>query len=111
MQFRGPDGRHEEWSETVVPLSSAGDGTAPRRYLNVWTTPGNRYRSEPAEMLLALTPREREVARLYAAGLNATEVGEALGISVHTARDHRDNIYEKLGIHSRAELGRLLPPR
>ena len=38
------------------------------------------------------------------------EVADSLGISVYTAGDHRDRIYYKLGIHSRAELGRLFTP-
>jgi DNA-binding CsgD family transcriptional regulator len=110
VHFRSHNGTTEELAETVIPLAGNEDGR-PALFLNLWSKPGRSvYAPEPARMLLALTPREREVARLYATGLSAPEIASVIGISVHTARDYRDNIYSKLGIHSRAELGRLMLP-
>ena len=51
-----------------------------------------------------LTPREREVLRLVAQGNTTREVAEILHISPHTIRTHRDNVMEKLELHSTAEL-------
>ena len=43
-----------------------------------------------------LTPREREVLQLVAAGKTTKEVAEILGISVKTAESHRTHIMQKL---------------
>lgn len=51
----------------------------------------------------ALTPRERSVLALMDRGLTAKAVAEHLGISWDTARDHIQNVIEKLGVHSKPE--------
>jgi len=51
----------------------------------------------------ALTPRELEVLRLLADGLESNEIAERLIIAVDTARKHIKNIYSKLDVHSRWE--------
>ena len=48
-----------------------------------------------------LSPREREVLCLLAAGKTDREIAEALFISRPTASDHARNIYAKLGVNSR----------
>lgn len=58
-----------------------------------------------------LTPREVAVARLIASGHSNKEVGEALGISPHTARRHTERVYRKLGVSNRARLAHLLSSR
>lgn len=50
-----------------------------------------------------LTPREREILRLLAEGRNTKQVAAVLHISHVTARNHIQHIFEKLGVHSRAE--------
>jgi DNA-binding NarL/FixJ family response regulator len=50
-----------------------------------------------------LTPREEQVLRLAAVGLTHKEIAGRLGIRAKTARNHLCNLYEKLGIHGRAE--------
>ena len=52
-----------------------------------------------------LTPAEREVAALAAAGLSTREVAARLFVSPKTVETHLSHIYRKLGISSRAELG------
>ena len=44
-----------------------------------------------------LTPREREILGLLAAGARPAEVGRRLGISTHTVRRHIANLSSKLG--------------
>jgi len=56
----------------------------------------------------ALTPREREVAALIAAGLTNAALAKRLYISPRTAAVHVSNILRKLGVSSRAEVGALL---
>lgn len=58
---------------------------------------------------LGLTDREAEVVRLLAAGRANAEIALDLGISTRTVQRHLENVYDKLGVRSRAGvLGRLL---
>jgi PAS domain S-box-containing protein len=50
-----------------------------------------------------LTPREVEVLGMLAAGHPTPEIAERLHISTLTARNHIQNILEKLEVHSKAE--------
>ena len=51
-----------------------------------------------------LTMREREILKLVAAGNKTSEIAEALFISPHTVRRHRENIMEKLHTKTLAAL-------
>ena len=55
-----------------------------------------------------LTDRQIEVARLLAQGLSNAEIGDALGITVLTARNHTDQVMLKLGASTRARVGAIL---
>jgi len=57
---------------------------------------------------LALTPSERRVAELAASGMTNKDVAAALFISPKTVEANLGRIYRKLGINSRAELGRII---
>ena len=50
-----------------------------------------------------LTPREQEVLRLLATGLDTRLLAREAGMSVHTARDHVKNILAKLDAHTQLE--------
>jgi LuxR family maltose regulon positive regulatory protein len=50
-----------------------------------------------------LSPREREVLRLLAAGLTNREIAESLSISPETVKKHTAGIYGKLGASNRTE--------
>ena len=67
-----------------------------------------RFRPDPApanndEEKISLTQREREVLELVAKGLSYSEIGETLGMSVHTVTSHIKHIYRKLSVNSRGE--------
>ena len=51
-----------------------------------------------------LTTREREVLQLLAEGRNNKEVASILNLSLYTVETHRSNIFQKLNLHSGAEL-------
>ena len=55
-----------------------------------------------------LTPTQREVAGLVAAGRTNREVAQALFMSPHTVEAHLTTIYRVLGIRSRTDLARVL---
>ena len=69
----------------------------------------NAASANTAQSALArLTAREREVALLMAEGKASKVIARELGISDKTVQVHRHNTMEKLGLHSAAEVARLL---
>ena len=60
---------------------------------------------EPARpaVFAALSARERQVLALMADGLSNTEIAERLQISENTVRNHASNVFDKLGVWSRAQ--------
>ncbi len=58
-------------------------------------------------LFASLTAREKEVLGLLAAGSTARESSAQLGISPRTVEFHRENLKEKLGVRSIAELTRI----
>jgi len=61
--------------------------------------------------LTALTKRRRQVAALACYGLSNRQIAEKLGVTEGTVKIHLHAIYEKLDIHSRAELTTALAGR
>lgn len=57
---------------------------------------------------LELTPSQRRVAELAASGMTNRDVAAKLFVSAKTVEANLTQVYRKLGIHSRAELGRLM---
>lgn len=55
-----------------------------------------------------LTPREREIARLVAAGSSNREVAERLFVSPKTVESHLSHVFTKLDVRNRVELAALL---
>ncbi|WP_214319176.1 LuxR C-terminal-related transcriptional regulator [Nonomuraea sediminis] len=55
-----------------------------------------------------LTPRQREIVQLAAAGLTNRQIADRLTVSTRTAANHLQAVYDKLGVNDRTEVGRLL---
>jgi DNA-binding NarL/FixJ family response regulator len=68
------------------------------------TTP-ERHPARPE--ISHLTPREREVLKLIARGLDDRSIAEHLHLSRHTVRTHVGSILRKLEVHTRADAARL----
>jgi RNA polymerase sigma factor (sigma-70 family) len=60
--------------------------------------------AEAASRLARLTPRERQVMELAAAGRHNREIGEALGISPRTVEVYKARLMEKLQARNLSEL-------
>ncbi len=48
-----------------------------------------------------LTPRQREVLSLIAAGMTAKQIARRLGVEYGTVRQHERDIFLRLGVHNR----------
>jgi DNA-binding CsgD family transcriptional regulator len=88
--------------------ASAGAATA---RAGLWLTDCEGAR--PPTMLatpdaIDLTPREREIALLAAAGSSSREIADRLVVSVRTVDNHLQNAYRKLGVTRRQDLPRVL---
>ena len=57
-----------------------------------------------------LTRKEEEVARLVLKGLTSAEIGEMMGNSEKTIKQHLTQVYAKLGVTGRAEFFHLVFP-
>jgi len=68
---------------------------------------GQAYTAGPA----SLTPQQREIARLAAAGLTNKQIGEQLFLSPRTIATHLYQLFPKLGVTSRAALRDALAAR
>jgi DNA-binding CsgD family transcriptional regulator len=49
-----------------------------------------------------LTPRQRQILELVAAGLSDKEIGARLGLSRRTVSAHLDRLFHEHGVHKRA---------
>lgn len=66
---------------------------------------GGRRRREAAELISALTDRERDVAAGVARGDTNQEIGAALHISAGTVKTHLEQVFAKLGARNRVQVG------
>ena len=55
------------------------------------------------KMVAEFTPRELDVLRLLAEGLDTTTIADRLGIASHTVEWHVRHLIEKLGVHSKLQ--------
>lgn len=94
-------------SDTAAHVTEAVLGAA--REETGWLSPSVARRlmniRKQASMLEAcqLTTRERETLEALTQGLSNEQIAESLHLSVGTVKNHLTNIYDKLGVASRAE--------
>ena len=68
----------------------------------------NAAQSAPDDPLAQLSPAEFRVAELVAQGLTNREIGELLHIARRTVETHIVHAFQKLGVHNRTQLARLV---
>jgi DNA-binding CsgD family transcriptional regulator len=91
----------------VLPLGRRSFRPSASAVAAVFVSPPSSELNLPLEamrVLYDLRPAEVRVLELIAAGANGNGVAEALGISRNTAKTHTLRLFDKLGVHSRAEL-------
>lgn len=59
-------------------------------------------------MVSMLSPSEMTVVQCFARGMTHSAIAGRIGVSPHTIRNQLANAYKKLGVHSKAELIRLI---
>ena len=106
--------RRRQRAEAREPLRRAfaialGCGAAPvaERARAELAAAGGRPRVERSGVA-ALTPSERRIAAMAAAGMNNPEIAQALVVTLRTVETHLTHTYRKLDIGSRRELARAL---
>jgi FixJ family two-component response regulator len=65
---------------------------------------GQRHTAVLASRLEGLSPRERQVHALLVRGTNNTQIMNALGISIHTAKQYKSAVLRKFEVLTLAEL-------
>jgi DNA-binding NarL/FixJ family response regulator len=85
---------------SAIHLAARGLQVTPR------TSHESNAQLAPAHRLL--TPREAEVLVILQQGRSNAEIALALRVGIETVRTHAHNIYGKLGVSSRQELGLLM---
>lgn len=104
--FLPKDVSPEELTAAIRTVHTGEAAVAPRlltrlisTYVRVPVRPARQTAGVPA----GLTPREREIWRLLATGLDNAEISAELDISVSTVKNHITGIFGKLGVRDRAQ--------
>jgi DNA-binding NarL/FixJ family response regulator len=92
----------EELGQPLVVLQLPGGEAHETRDAVAPASGGGRASGDSDAWFAELTPREREVAALLAAGLGNREIAARLCVTLGTAKDHVHHILEKTGLPNRA---------
>jgi DNA-binding CsgD family transcriptional regulator len=87
----------------VDGLDGLAAGLMPFAMLATSRRPGPLARTAGQVPAEPLTPRERDIMTLLAAGCSIREIAESLAIGGKTVRNYLSNIYRKLGVRRQAE--------
>ena len=94
----------EQLSRALELAERTGSSRLVTRIRGLSTELGVGVRSRPVSGVGSLTPSERRVAALAAAGRRNKDVAQELYVTVKTVETHLARVFTKLGITSRAEL-------
>ena len=90
--------------QLILAIEAAAAGQEPGPTSEMHKVAGamnTRKRPEGEDM--PLTNRESQVLRHVALGLSNKEIGQSLGISVETVKEHVQNILRKISVHDRTQ--------
>ncbi|MFF7178007.1 response regulator [Streptomyces sp. NPDC008121] len=103
--FLPKDVSPEELVTAVRVVHTGEAAVAPRlltRLISAYVVPPSRPQPT-ASAPVDLTPREEEVWRLMATGLDNTEIAQSLDLSVSTVKNHITGLFGKLAVRDRAQ--------
>jgi LuxR family maltose regulon positive regulatory protein len=104
-----PEGYVRTFVDLGAPMGELLRGAAHRGIRTAYVghllarAPAEPVPAAPSPLIEPLSDRELEVLRLIAAGLSNREIAQKLVITPGTAKWHANNIYGKLGVHSRTQ--------
>jgi len=101
------DGADDEVVDAILAVSKNETYLSPRINGMVLKDYVERVSKEELSSLSRLSSREREVLQLLAEGKKTKDIATLLNVSVKTAEFYRQQIMEKLDIHTIAELTKL----
>ncbi|MCX5402752.1 response regulator transcription factor [Streptomyces sp. NBC_00335] len=104
--FLPKDVSPEELTAAIRTVHTGEAAVAPRlltRLISTYVRAPARPARQTAGVPAGLTPREREIWRLLATGLDNAEIAADLDISVSTVKNHITGIFGKLGVRDRAQ--------
>ncbi|HEX4282163.1 MAG TPA: AAA family ATPase [Solirubrobacteraceae bacterium] len=107
-QRRRREARQQLRTALEMFTSMGTEGFADRSERELSAT-GERARKRSVETRDQLTPQEAQVARLAGDGLSNAEIGARIFVSQTTVAYHLRNVFSKLNIASRHQLGAVLP--
>lgn len=112
LRRRGERTAAREPLRRALDIAAAGGlvATAKRAREELRVT-GAKVRRPESSGLASLTPSERRIVDLAAAGASNPDIAQALFVTVKTVEMHLGNAYRKLGVSSRRELAPLIPTR
>ncbi|MCW3026182.1 MAG: ATP-dependent transcriptional regulator, MalT-like, LuxR family, partial [Solirubrobacterales bacterium] len=105
---RRTDAREQLRTAHEMFTEMGAEGFAERTRRELQAT-GETARKRTVETMTQLTPQETQVAQFARDGLSNPEIGARLFISPSTVQYHLRNVFMKLDINSRMQLGRALP--
>lgn len=103
-----PGAAQRRLERMVAATDAGGDLSIRKAAARELRKAGRRLRPTAGAGWAALTPRERDVARLLAQGLTNQQVAELLYLSPHTVRIHVSRVLAAYGVATRAPLPALL---
>lgn len=93
-----------EFQVNAFPVRDDRGQRAPQVYLNItWQVPFSLLLFHNIDAM-CFTPRQEVIGLLYAAGESTKSISNKLELSLYTIKEHIQHIFEKLHIHTRAEL-------
>jgi len=103
------DARHQLHAAYHLFAAIGADGFAERARSELLAT-GEKVRKREVDTYSQLTPQEEHIVRLARDGRSNPEIAAELFISSRTVEWHLRKVFAKLGITSRRELDKALPP-
>lgn len=94
----GRPGEEADYREMALEAIETNNVPGLRYWMTLAPLPG----STPPRRDLGLTPREVEVLSMLARGHTNNEIADRLVLSVRTVQRHVENVYGRLGVHTRA---------